>query len=366
MEAAGARGIYVSVMLFDGWSIELKGQQVGNPWRGHPFNSANNINGIDGDVDRDGQGKEVHTLVNPTVTRLQKVYLRKVVETLGDLDNVLWEISNESHPEAGSVEWQYEMIHTIKTLESTRTKRHPVGMTSLWPEPADRNLRLFSSPADWISPHDNSSDPYRNHPPPSTGRKVILSDTDHLWGVGGHRRWVWMSFLRGLNPIFMDPYLTAIRNNLPAWPSSEATNGGLLPAPRPEWDDVRKATGDARALAERVDLASMRPMGELASTGYCLADPGREYLVFLPASRPHKRLLGLILMWRLNDRVDVDLSAARGPLDVEWVDAELARIVAGDSVTGGQRLTFYAPFWRDAILHLKSPTRRDAAVGPWR
>jgi hypothetical protein len=89
-------------MLFDGWSIELKGQKLGNPWRGHPFNRENNINGIDGDIDGDGQGKELHTMMSPAVTALQKTYLRKVVETLTDLDNVLWEISNESH--SGSVE----------------------------------------------------------------------------------------------------------------------------------------------------------------------------------------------------------------------------------------------------------------------
>jgi hypothetical protein len=57
--AAGARGIYVSVMLFNGWSIELKGKKQGNPWRGHPFNRENNVNGIEGDVDGDGEGREV-------------------------------------------------------------------------------------------------------------------------------------------------------------------------------------------------------------------------------------------------------------------------------------------------------------------
>jgi len=40
--AAGHRGIYVSIMLFQGWSIYSHG--YGNPWPLHPFNKANNIN----------------------------------------------------------------------------------------------------------------------------------------------------------------------------------------------------------------------------------------------------------------------------------------------------------------------------------
>ena len=47
---------------------------------------------------------------------------------------------------------------------------------------------------------------YRHNPPTADGRKVILTDTDHLWGIGGDVPWVWKSFLRGLNPLFMDPY----------------------------------------------------------------------------------------------------------------------------------------------------------------
>jgi hypothetical protein len=53
--AARERGIYVIVMLFNGWSVERKGNGD-NPWDGHPFNGKNNVNGIDGDLDGDGSG----------------------------------------------------------------------------------------------------------------------------------------------------------------------------------------------------------------------------------------------------------------------------------------------------------------------
>jgi len=42
---AAQLNIYVSVMLFQGWSVNL---DTTNPWPGHPLNSSNNIQGVDG------------------------------------------------------------------------------------------------------------------------------------------------------------------------------------------------------------------------------------------------------------------------------------------------------------------------------
>jgi Family of unknown function (DUF6298) len=353
VEAAGARGIYVSVMLFNGWSIELKGRKEGNPWRGHPFNRENNINGINGDVDGDGEGKEVHTLINPSVTALQKAYLRRVVESLRGLDNVLWEISNESHP--GSVEWQYEMIRTIKkALESGQAKHHSVGMTAPWPDADGGNKVLVDSPADWIAPRMNKTDDYAKNPPASNNHKVVITDTDHIWGVGGNPSWVWKSFMRGLNPIFMDPYVTSIRRNLPAWPPPEVNRSTSGSAPAPEWENVRSAMGYARSLSDRVDLSSMQPMGQLASTGYCLAAPGKEYLAYLPFQGDRRRrLIGSIWKGLVAGNIELDLSASLGTFSVEWIDVERGLIIPRPPVSGGRRIELSAPFVGDAVLHLK-------------
>ena len=99
VSAARDNGIYVAVMLFQGWSVEKKPNQPGNPWNGHPFHRENNLNGVDGDLNGDGEGTEVHTLENPAITALQETYVRKVVNTVNDLDNVLWEICNEAIPD---------------------------------------------------------------------------------------------------------------------------------------------------------------------------------------------------------------------------------------------------------------------------
>src|SRR5262249_28451095 len=137
---------------------------------------------------------------------LQEKYVGKVIDTVNDLDNVLLEIANES-AFAHSKDWQYHMIRTIKDYEKKRPKQHPVGMTGM--APCDNQV-LLDSPADWISPGSeaNTKGPssYKSEPPAADGKKVSLLDTDHIWGVGGGRDWVWKSLLRGHNPIWMDPY----------------------------------------------------------------------------------------------------------------------------------------------------------------
>ncbi len=64
---AGERGVYVSVMLFNGWAIDDEHSHLkrGNPWRGHPYNRANNVNGVDGDPNRNNGGEETHELLAP-------------------------------------------------------------------------------------------------------------------------------------------------------------------------------------------------------------------------------------------------------------------------------------------------------------
>ncbi len=342
---AGQRGIYVSIMLFDGWSVESKFSGH-NPWQGHPFNQSNNINGINGDTNNNGSGEETHTLQIAAVTALQEAYVRKVVDAVNDLDNVLYEISNESA--TSSRDWQYHMINYLKSYEAGKARQHPVGMTVEFPD--GDNADLFASPADWISPNGDV-----HHPPAADGSKVILNDTDHLCGICGDRQWVWKSLTRGVNPIFMDPY------------DKVAVGRGAPPDYDPQNDNdvsIRRNLGYALTYANRINLAGMTPHGELCSTGYCLANPaagGAEYLVYLPAGGTittwldkigiHKRRLESIYL-PSDSTVTVDLSAAAGQLSVEWFDPATGITVSGGATTGGAEGTFIAPFSGDAVLYL--------------
>lgn len=330
VELAGERGIYVMVMLFQGWSIERKGphkgnSSFGNPWWGHPFNRENNVNGIDGDLNSDGEGEEVHQLASDEITDIQKAYIRKVVDTVGDLDNVLYEISNESNK--NSVAWHYAMIDYVHEYELSRAKQHPVVMTFHYKD--GKNSELFDSPAEAVSPNAGDNERFRHDPPADYLGKVIIADTDHLWGIGGNRKWVWRCFTRGINPIFMDPleplYAQQEReDNVPHWP---------------EYVEIRRNMGFTRAFAQRIDLTASRPIPQLASSRYCLAvlEPGREQLVvYLPDGGP----------------VEVDLGAIDGALRAEWFDPTSGAVADIFMVEGGGKISLSAPFGGHAVLYL--------------
>ena len=127
------------------------------------------------------------------------------------------------------------MIRFIKDYERTKPQQHPVGMTFQYK--GGSNQTLFDSPADWVSPNPDGG--YRDDPPPADGRKVVLNDTDHLWGIGGNLAWVWKSFTRGYNPIFMDPYDGDVLGN----------------RFDPKWDPIRRSMGYTLRYARRMDLA---------------------------------------------------------------------------------------------------------------
>jgi hypothetical protein len=308
---AGKRHVYVSVMLFEGWAM----QNMKDAWSSHPFHPQNNINRVNGDANGDRRGLEIHTLTQPAITRLQEAYVRKVVDTVNHLDNVLYEISNENHP--ASTEWQYHMIRLIHDYERRKPSQHPVGMTFQYR--GGSNKTLFEGPAEWVSPNNEGG--YRDNPPIADGHKVILADTDHLWGIGGNATWVWKSFLRGLNPIFMDPY-----------------DGTVLgDGSDPKWESIRRSMGYAQRWAQRLELGGCIPREDLTSTGYCLANVGHEYLAYLPQG----------------DRLTLDLTDAKGSCTIEWFDPTSGRSKHEKPISAGQPREFTSPFSDHCLLYLR-------------
>jgi hypothetical protein len=308
------RGFYVAVMLFEGWAF-----QHTDAWEYHPFHRENNVNNIEADTNGDGKGLEYVTLqpddAGRAVLEHQLAYVRKVVDTVNDLDNVVYEISNEAG--AGSTDWQYYIIRYVRHYERSKPKQHPVGMTFQFN--GGTNNAVFASPADWISP--NPGDPaqsYTENPPPDVHGKVVVNDTDHLWGhTGGDAVWVWKSFLRGLNVLLMEQML-----------------------PSPTWQDsARKGMGQARRYADRVNLAAMKPANELAETRYCLTDRKSEFLVFQNGSK---------------GEFSVNLKEAPGTFKAEWLDVNADRVVPAGKVEGGAMRTFTTPFGGPAVLLLQA------------
>jgi hypothetical protein len=312
------RGIYVMVMLFQGFSSDHLGGdgRDDNPWFGHPFNANNNVNGINGDPNGDGLGREIHSLAVPAIIDLQKKYVKKVIDTVNDLDNVLYEICNECRIDN---HWQYEMINTIHNYEATKPRQHPVVMSVSWSEGigGQDTADLFASPAEAIAPGTNPDD-YEHNPPPADGAKVVISDSDHINWRTNNPQLVWKNFLRGNNPIILD--------------------NDLVERADTDWEPIRWAMGHTRSYADKMNMAAVTPRGNLSSTGYALAHPGQEYLVYAPSGGDFT----------------VNLSGSSQNFRVEWFNPATGISSNGGSVAGGAKRSFSPPFSGDAVLYLKA------------
>jgi hypothetical protein len=328
--AAAEKGIYVDIILFGGVGRYDPGALT---WAYHPFKSSNNIQGFNADPNNTGLPIEMYTMTQPATLVRQKAYVAKIIDTVNDLDNVLFEIGNELPYR--SVSWQYEIINYIHSYEeSTKSKRHPVGMTATaWTAPQQPYPPLIASPADWISPSAHDGTNFDTDPPAANGNKIHILDVDHIWpgdskpALIDHGQWVWKAFLRGYSVIHMDDL-----NGL-------GITGCLPDAHLHKYNSFRKTQTQTANYAARIDLNTTTPHGSLSSTGYCIANPGHQYLVLRSGS---------------SGSFTVNLSAGSGKtFAIEWLNVADGSVQILANVSGGSSAqSFTSPFSKPSVLFL--------------
>lgn len=251
-----------------------------------------------------------------------------------------------------STEWQYWVIDVVKGYEQEQGyDPHPIGMTMQFPvqDQTKVNDPLFKSKAEWISPgyddeiftegrHPMAPDSPPSHwydnPPAGEGRKIIITDTDHYAPGKGDALWAWKSFLRGHHPILMD--FGIIMGVNPPDPSA----GSPSVPPYATYEAARYAMGDTLRYAEKMDLSDMEPRPDLTSTGFALANPGKEYLVL-----------------QFNDANPFSVTLTTGTYAAEWFNVNLRETTSAEEVRvqNDGEVRFMAPFSEagPAVLYLK-------------
>ena len=191
-------GLYVGLPLFDRFSVH-NGNTMRDQWLGNPFHAGNNINGIDGDPAKQGNGLDTETLIIPAITAYQEAYIKHVIDVLNDLDNVIWEVAQEpdgtySRNGYDAFGWLDHMLEYIHSYEAAKPKQHPVLYSVFYP--GGNNDVLFASNAEMIAPNGDGG--FYHDCPPLDGKKVVLIDTDHIaWTETNDADWAWRAFARG-------------------------------------------------------------------------------------------------------------------------------------------------------------------------
>ena len=328
-----AAGIWVGVYLFTGeWLSAFR--CAGD---GYPLTGGNNVNGIDAGT---GHGSMTMTAPND-ITAIQDAMVDKTIDTLNDLPNVLWIVSEEAA--ADTTWWQGHMIAHVRAYESAKPMQHPIGLGAIAGAP---DSTIYNSDADWVAPFAQIS-PTMTCGTGTPQCKVNINDSDHsyfgLWNdtAQANRAYAWKNFLGGNQVIFMDPYVVYYprqnRNNC-----TSPTNG-ICSAPDARWNNFRDNLGYIVSYSRRLNLNAAQPHPSLSSTGYCLgqtAAVGTELLIYNPDAGP----------------ITVDLtSAANRTMSYEWLDPVNGQVAGTGTVAGGSSAqSFPAPasLTSDAVLYI--------------
>ena len=344
VSALDRAGIYAGVYLFTGeWLLRFR-----SGTDGYPFSGPNNINGVDdgyhGGAAENGLASVTMTATN-AITDLQDAYVRKTVDTLNDLPNVLWIVSEEAPMK--STWWNAHLISLIRAYEQGKANQHPIGYAALESPP---DSILYDSDADWVAPTawlSPSGSCGSGHP----ACKVNVNDSDHsyfgMWRdpPQRNRNYAWENFTAGNQVLFMDPYVVHYPR--------ENRNLCLLPVhgigskPDGRWDNFRDNLGHLLRYSRKLNLAYAAASNSLSSTKHCLAQTppvGAEYLVYAPAG----------------GTFTVDLSAMPSSrhLAVEWFNPVTGQTVKEGAVAAGSSAQqFNPPFDGDAVLYLVDTAR---------
>lgn len=275
------------------------------------------------------------------ITEFQDTYVRKTIDTLTDLPNVLWIISEEAP--TGSTWWNNHLISLVRAYEKGKALQHPIGYATLGEKPMDSIL--YNSDADWVAPWARIS-PSRSCGSGVPACKVNINDSDHsyfgMWNdtPEQNRNYAWENFTSANQVVFMDPYVVDYprqKRNMVVAPVN-----GIGSRPDPRWDNFRANLGYIVRYSRKLNLLSVAPRGSLSSTGHCLAQTppvGAEYLVYAPRAGEFK----------------LDISAMPGSrmLAVEWFNPATGETISRDPIAAGSSSqSFNPPFKGDAVLYL--------------
>ena len=290
--AAGNAGIYVAVMLFDGFALHLS--PAPDNVQGHPFYGANNVNGIG-----------ITSIVIIKFCHLTRASRRSRRRTSARSSTPYTTCpmcstrSRTNHRVAGRStralprrwdwatlrmgrldQWQYWVIEFLKQSTSQqRYTTHPIGMTMQFPVPTSaRSTRRYSdSPADWISPgyDDETFASAGGHP--NGRREVVREPTRQRRPQGYYHRYRPLLARARRRAVGLE----VVSARPPSDPDGLRADRRREPARSHRWlralRGVRACSlpmGDTLRFA-RMHLIKMEPRGNIRIDGVCAGTSGR-------------------------------------------------------------------------------------------
>ncbi|MCB1034564.1 MAG: hypothetical protein KDD47_12100, partial [Acidobacteria bacterium] len=266
---AGAKGIVVQLAIFDSWHLNQADRSSGWGRLLDPYHGENNVNGVTFDLG--GEGSWHRADGGSEVYWRQRALVRKVVEELGDLPNLVWEIANE--PAEYHDSWALPLARYLKALDQDRhlvipldlpDHQHTPGMLppEHLPEATHEALLRIRPRTTPLIVHNDAPGSFL---PPALQRE---------------KAWAVLTAGAYLNYFSNREDLAHVRRS-----RSPESRGARFVG---RVGEILRATG--------VDLRKLEPADSLVATdspagAWCLARPGEEYLVYKRSGKGNASVL---------------------------------------------------------------------------
>ena len=103
------------------------------------------------------------------------------------------------------------------------------------------------------------------------------------------------------------------------------------------YDSIRRNIRQAIIYAKRLDLSSVHPRSDLATTGFCLARPGDQYVIYQPQNKP----------------LEVSALVPRADYLYEWYDCDKNHVVERNRFACSQENKLFSPPKKRMVLFLE-------------
>lgn len=161
-------GIICQVCLFDRCGLATADRRA---WENNPYNADCNVNGV---VAAERRDYPRFCVTNGLLAEMQAALVRRVVETLGDRRNVIYEIMNEPYPQLGALEdWHAWVARELRASLQGRPGSKLISSTGVYPV---AEIDLFSMHRAGSLPHVDADLARAGQ----LGRPMILSDDGDL------------------------------------------------------------------------------------------------------------------------------------------------------------------------------------------
>ncbi len=238
----------------------------------------------------------------------EDLYIRTVVARYAPYPNVIWDFSKEAHRDKDA-EYKLGYMRRLKEIDPYDRLITNHDDDALYNKGAFDGVLDFRSDQQHENWHEMILKQRERHNWPT-----VNIEFGYEWGAGGEKDYTYQVVQSG-EEVARRAWLISMAGGYPVYYYTYTAWDVIRPEDTPPGYVYMR---NLRQIFEKTRYWEMKPADDLVDAGYCLANPGKEYLVYLEKAAP----------------VNLKLDSAK-PMQVTWFNALTGESKDGTPVSGG-------------------------------